>query len=106
MSYYMEGGDMDGLRRADEYDFIPEKDREEVEKRRSVYRRTIQDNLEEAMRQIVCAENYIGFAIDRSTLGEMKNAQLLAEVAERGILRAFLYIKTALKDAKDNEQNS
>ena len=106
MSYYMEGGDMDGLRRADEYPFIPEKDREEVKKNSSVYMRQIQDNLEGAKSQIEYAQDYISFAVCQATTGEMRNALLLAELAERGILRAFLYIQNALKDAKDNEQNS
>lgn len=102
MSYYMEGGDMDGLQSSDKYPFIPEKDREEVEKKSSVYLRPLQDNLEEAERQIIYAKNYIGFAISRAVMGEMKNARLLAELSERGVLRAFLYIQNALKGGSDD----
>lgn len=88
-----------------EYDFIPAKDREEVEKKSSVYMRPVQDNLEEAESQIVYAQKYIDYAISRAKIGEPKNARLLTELAERGVLRAFLYIRNALEDAKDNEKN-
>ena len=87
------------------YAFITEEDREEVEKKSSVYMRPIQDNLEEAANQLNYASLYIGYALGRAELGETKNARLLTELAERGVLRAFLYIRNALEDAKDNEKD-
>ena len=88
------------------YGFITEDDREEVEKKSSVYMRPVQDNLEEAANQLNYASLYIGYALARAEIGEMENARLITELAERGVLRAFLYIRNALTDAKDNEKNS
>ena len=119
MSYYMEGGDMDGLRRSENievktaergtgkaYAFITKEDREEVDKKELVFMRPVQDNLEEAANHLNNANLYLGYALARAEIGETKNARLLTEIAERGLLRAFLYIQNALKDAKDNEKNS
>ena len=70
------------------------------------FMRHLQDNLEEAANHLNNANLYLGYALARAEIGETKNARLLTEIAERGLLRAFLYIQNALKDAKDNEQNS
>ena len=92
-----------GIGRA--YGSITKEDREEVERKSSVYMRPIQDNLEEAANQLNYASLYIGYALGRAELGETKNARLLTELAERGVLRAFLYIRNALEDAKDNKKD-
>ena len=87
------------------YAFITEEDREEVEKKSSVYQRPVQDNLEEAKSHLNYAMRYLGYALARAEIGEDKNARLLTELAERGVLRAFLLIQNALHDAKDNEKD-
>lgn len=81
-------------------------DQEEVEKKNSVYMRPIQDNLEEAANQLNYASLYLGYALGLAEIGETKNARLLTELVERGVLRAFLYIRNALEDLKDNEKDS
>ena len=87
------------------YGSIKAEDREEVEKKSSVYMRPVQDNLEEAANQLNYASLYLGYALGRAEIGETKNARLLTELAERGVLRAFLYIRNALEDAKENEKD-
>lgn len=102
---YSPSKDDDLIRRSDNYPFVMANDREEVDRKSSVYMRPIQDNLEEAANHLNYASLYLGYALGRAEIGEMKNAQLLTELAERGVLRAFLYIRNALEDAKDNEKN-
>ena len=99
MSYYMEGGDMDGLKRTgpgvlhvlDEY---------------GIQRERMVSKLKSAKDETEYALRYLEYAISRADLGEDGNARLLTEVAERSFLRAFLYIRNALEDAKDNEKDS
>lgn len=62
-------------------------------------------NLESAKDKTEYALRYLECALSRAEVGEVRNARLLAEVAERSFLRAFLYIRNALEDAKDNEKD-
>ncbi|MBQ1777835.1 MAG: hypothetical protein IIZ93_06730 [Acidaminococcaceae bacterium] len=62
-------------------------------------------NLKWANDEMDYAMGYLRYAQARAEVGEVRNARLIAEVAERSFLRAFLYIRNALEDAKDNEKN-
>ena len=69
------------------------------------FMRPMQDNMKEAANHLNNASLYLGYALARAEIGETRNARLLTEVAERSFLRAFLYIRNALEDAKENEKD-
>lgn len=60
------------------------------------------NNLVKCHDELEHAIMYVNYSISRSMVGEDKNAKLLAEIAERDLLRAFLYIQNAMKGGSDD----
>lgn len=63
------------------------------------------DLLNHAENDLLYAMRYLSYARGRAEAGEMRNAVLLSEVAERSFLRAFLYLQNAIKGSDSEEKN-